>query len=104
MAWRLAAEAVDRFLRTADAAELGLARRRFMKQHARVFWMLGIMQRFWYRSDRRRERFVTMCGDADVQKLTWQAYMNKELVRARPAAHFRIFVKDMAHLLGVVAP
>jgi geranylgeranyl reductase len=101
---RLAAEAVDAFLRTANAAELRGARRRFMKQHSRVFWVLGIMQRFWYRSDRRRERFVTMCGDADVQKLTWQAYMNKELVRARPAAHFRIFFKDLAHLFGVVAP
>jgi len=101
---RLAAEAVDRFLQTGDAAELGGARRRFMEQHARVFWVLGIMQRFWYRNDRRRERFVTMCGDADVQRLTWQAYMNKELVRARPAAHFRIFVKDLAHLLGIVAP
>jgi geranylgeranyl reductase len=26
--------------------------------------------------------------------------MNKELVRAKPMAHVRIFFKDMAHLLG----
>lgn len=98
---RLAAEAVDGFLRTGDARALAEARRRFMKQHARVFWVLGIMQRFWYKNDRRRERFVTMCGDTDVQRLTWQAYMNKELVRSRPAAHIRIFFKDVAHLLGL---
>jgi geranylgeranyl reductase len=27
--------------------------------------------------------------------------MNKRLVRARPMAHVRIFLKDMAHLLGL---
>jgi geranylgeranyl reductase len=36
-----------------------------------------------------------------VQRLTWQAYMNKQLVRADPAAHLRIFLKDMGHLLGM---
>jgi geranylgeranyl reductase len=39
-----------------------------------------------------------------VQFLTWQAYMNKELVKARPAAHVRIFFKDMAHLFGFSTP
>jgi geranylgeranyl reductase len=62
------------------------------------------MQRFWYSSDGRRERFVSICRDPDVQKLTWDAYMNKELVRAKPMAHARIFFKDLAHLLGMVAP
>jgi len=30
--------------------------------------------------------------------------MNKELVRANPGAHMRIFFKDMGHLLGVSSP
>jgi geranylgeranyl reductase len=101
---RLAAEAVDAFLATGDARELAGARRRFMKAHGRVFWVLGIMQYFWYRNDKRRERFVSMCRDKDVQKLTWDAYMNKELVRAKPMAHVRIFFKDLAHLLGLLSP
>jgi geranylgeranyl reductase len=75
-----------------------------MRSHGSVFWVLGIMQHFWYRSDKRRERFVTMCADPDVQRLTWQAYMNKELVRADPGAHARIFFKDMGHLLGLSTP
>ena len=29
--------------------------------------------------------------------------MNKELVKADPAAHARIFFKDMGHLLGLKA-
>jgi len=101
---RFAAGAVGEFLDTGDARRLALARRRFMKAHGRVFWILGMMQRFWYASDARRERFVSICRDRDVQDLTWQAYMHKKLVRAKPLAHVRIFVKDLAHLTGVVRP
>jgi geranylgeranyl reductase len=97
---RLAAEAAAEALHTGKAAALAQARKRFLRAHGRVFWVLGIMQHFWYRNDKRRERFVAMCQDPDVQSLTWQAYMHKELVRARPGAHLRIFLKDMGHLLG----
>jgi geranylgeranyl reductase len=98
---RVAAQAAHRFLATGDARELAGARQQFMKAHGRVFWVLGIMQRFWYRNDRRRERFVSICKDKDVQQLTFESYMNKELVRKKPMAHVRIFFKDMAHLLGL---
>jgi geranylgeranyl diphosphate/geranylgeranyl-bacteriochlorophyllide a reductase len=101
---RFAADAVEACLETGDARKLASARKRFMKAHGRVFWILGVMQWFWYSSDKRRERFVSMCRDPDVQKLTWDAYMNKELVRAKPVAHVKIFFKDLAHLLGVVRP
>ncbi len=97
---RQAALAVDRFLATGRASALKAARRAFMRAHGKVFLVLGVMQHFWYRSDKRREGFVKMCADPDVQRLTWQAYMNKELVRADPAAHARVFLKDMGHLLG----
>lgn len=99
-----AAEAVDEFCATGDARALKKARKRFLKEHGRVFWVLGLLQRFWYSSDKRRERFVTICEDPDVQRLTWEAYMNKRLVRAKPVAHVRIFFKDLAHLLGIVSP
>lgn len=101
---RLAADAVDAFLASGDARSLATARKRFMQAHGRVFWILGMMQRFWYSSDRRRERFVSICRDPDVQQLTWQAYMHKKLVRAKPMAHVRIFFKDLAHLFGLVSP
>ena len=98
---RLAAQAVDSFLTTGKASALKRARKEFMRAHGRVFWVLGIMQYFWYSSDKRRERFVAMCADPDVQQLTWDAYMNKRLVRRKPAAHARVFFKDMGHLLGL---
>jgi len=98
---RLAAQAAREFVASGDARALAGARKRFMREHGRVFWILGIMQRFWYGSDKRRERFVSICRDRDVQQLTFDAYMNKRLVRRRPLAHVRIFFKDMAHLLGL---
>ena len=43
-----------------------------MKLHGRVFWILGMMQWVWYRSDGLRERFVSMHvlvpGDWTVQR------------------------------------
>ena len=98
---RLAGEAADTLLRTGEVRSLAMARKRFMRAHGKVFWVLGMMQHFWYSSDRRRERFVSICRDRDVQQLTFESYMNKELVRKKPMAHVRIFFKDLAHLFGV---
>ena len=98
---QLAAQAVIKLLQTGDVRSLRSARKAFMKLHGRVFWVLGIMQWFWYTSEKRRERFVSICRDPDVQKLTFEAYMNKQLVRKKPMAHVRIFFKDLAHLLGI---
>lgn len=98
---RIAAQTALAFLTSGNPAVLRQARRTFLRAHGRVFWILGMMQYFWYASDKRRERFVAMCADRDVQQLTWAAYMNKRLVRQRPMAHLRIFLKDCAHLLGL---
>jgi geranylgeranyl reductase len=97
----LAAQAAVQCLETGDVRALKLARKRFMKDHGQVFWVLNFMQNFWYATDNRRERFVRICGDKDVQSLTWTAYMNKALVYAKPIVHFRIFLKNMAHLTGL---
>jgi geranylgeranyl diphosphate/geranylgeranyl-bacteriochlorophyllide a reductase len=99
---RLAAEAIDEALRTGDARALASARKRFMSAHGQVFRVLGMMQRFWYSTDRKRESFVAICRDRDVQELTFQGYMYKKLVRAKPLAHMRIFWKNIGHLTGVL--
>ncbi len=100
---RLSAEAVDLYLETGDVRALRTARKHFMRMHGMVFRILGIMQWYWYSNDRRRERFVSICRDRDVQKLTWDAYMNKKLVRAKPIAHVRIFFKNLAHMAGLAS-
>ena len=98
---RCAAEAVLEAMATGNAKALRGARRRFMRRHGPVFAVLDIMQSFWYRNDNRRERFVAICRDRDVQQLTFDGYMNKQLVKAKPLAHVRIFFKNLAHLTGL---
>jgi geranylgeranyl diphosphate/geranylgeranyl-bacteriochlorophyllide a reductase len=98
---RTVAQAAHEALSTNNPACLKRGRQRFMKRHGKVFWILGVMQYFWYKNDRRREKFVKICEDRDVQRLTFESYMNKELARRDPMAHVRIFFKDMAHLLGL---
>lgn len=98
---RVAAHAVNQAIIHSNPALLKQARKQFMRLHGKVFWVLGILQYFWYQNDKRRERFVKICEDKDVQQLTFESYMNKELVRKKPMAHVRIFFKDLAHLFGM---
>ncbi len=101
---RVAATAAQACLASGRAKDLRLARKLFMKDHKMVFKVLRSMQDAYYKSDERRERFVSLCHDVDVQKLTFEAYMNKKLVAARPLAHIKIGLKNMAHLLRLVSP
>lgn len=98
---RLSAAAIETFLITGDSRALRQSRKQFMRLHGRVFWALGLLQRFWYGSDKRREKFVAMCKDPDVQELTWQAYTAKKLVKRKKAAHLRVLWKDIQQLLGL---
>ncbi len=101
---RVAATAAQAALASGRAKDLMLARKLFMKDNKTVFKVLRSMQDAYYKSDERRERFVSLCHDTDVQKLTFEAYMNKKLVAARPLAHLKIGVKNVAHLLRLVSP
>jgi geranylgeranyl reductase len=98
---RFTADAVAEAIRTGKASKLRAARRRFLWEHGQVFKVLDVMQNFWYTTDNRRERFVSMCKDEDIQRLTFDAYMRKKLVRGKPLAHARIFFKNIGHLTGL---
>ncbi len=99
---RAAATAVTACLASGRVRDLRLARQMFMKEHKTVFRVLASMQNAYYKSDERRERFVSLCHDIDVQRLTFEAYMNKKLVKARPMAHLKIGLKNLAHLTRLV--
>ena len=99
---RVAATACAATLATGQVKNLKLARKLFMREHKTVFRVLASMQNAYYRSDNRRERFVSLCHDIDVQRLTFEAYMNKKLVKKRPLAHIKIGIKNLAHLTRLV--
>jgi geranylgeranyl reductase len=100
---RQAAHAVAETLRTRNPKHLRLARKHFVKQHGTVFRVLEAMQNAYYKTDSRRERFVSLCHDVDVQTMTFDAYMNKKLGKARPLAHLKISFKNLMHLTGLVS-
>ncbi len=99
---RVAATAAQACLASRRVKDLALARKLFMKEHKNVFRALRAMQDAYYISDERRERFVSLCHDVDVQRLTFEAYMNKKLVKKRPLAHIKIGIKNLAHLTRLV--
>ena len=98
---RLAAEAVHEWLETGRTKALAAPRRTFMREHGRTFLALGVLQRVFYSSDKRREQFVRMCRDKDVQRLTWEGYLDKKLVRRDPLGHMRVALKDAMELMGL---
>ena len=95
----IGAKAVDTALATGDAGALAGARRAFLADHGKVFRVLGLLQAVWYRHDWLRERFVAMCKDPDVQRLTWEAYMNKAMVKAQHKAHLRLFFANIGNVI-----
>lgn len=80
-----------------------MARKRMMREHKQVFRVLGAMQSAYYRNEERRVWFVTLRQDIDVHELTFEAYMNKKLVKAPPMAHLKIGSKNLAHLTRLVS-
>ncbi|MEO0678914.1 MAG: geranylgeranyl diphosphate reductase [Pseudomonadota bacterium] len=99
---RFAADACEAALAKGRRKELARARKRYLKEHGQVFRVLRTMQDTWYKNDDRRERFVSICRDIDVQRLTFEAYMHKKLVFAKPLAHLRIFAKNCLHLARLI--
>jgi geranylgeranyl diphosphate/geranylgeranyl-bacteriochlorophyllide a reductase len=101
---RVAATAAQAALVSGRGRDLALARKLFMRDHKTVFRVLRQMQDAYYKNDDRRERFVSLCHDLDVQRLTFEAYMNKQMKFSRPLAHVKIGIKNMLHLTGLVKP
>jgi geranylgeranyl reductase len=85
----------------ARRADLAGAQALHAPSTARVFWVLGIMQRFWYSSDKRRERFVASAATATCSSSPSTRTCTSAWCASKPMAHVRIFFKDMAHLLGL---
>ena len=82
-----------------EVGPLAQVRRDFLAEHGRVFMALGLLQMCWYRTDWLRERFVALCRDADVQRLTWIAYTQKRMVKAQHGAHLRLMLTNLTNLV-----
>ena len=79
--------------------DLKLYLKRWDKKYGMTYKVLDILQRVFYNSDASREAFVEMCGDLDVQKLTFDSYLYKTVVPANPLVQLKITAKTIGSLL-----
>jgi geranylgeranyl diphosphate/geranylgeranyl-bacteriochlorophyllide a reductase len=80
-------------------ADLKVYIKQWDKAYGLTYTVLDILQRVFYRSDATREAFVEMCGDIDVQKLTFDSYLYKTVVPANPITQMKITAKTIGSLL-----
>jgi len=80
-------------------AGLKLYIKRWDRAYGMTYLVLDLLQRVFYRSDATREAFVEMCGDLDVQKLTFDSYLYKTVVPANPLTQLKITAKTVGSLL-----
>jgi geranylgeranyl reductase len=77
----MAARAIAKHLDAPTAANL---RRDYdapwWRAYRSTYLFLQFLQRISYNSDLQREIFAAMCDDPDVQRLTFDSYLNKRIV------------------------
>ncbi|UBF25906.1 geranylgeranyl reductase [Kovacikia minuta CCNUW1] len=92
-------EASHKGERIPTEADLKVYLKQWDKQYGMTYLVLDLLQRVFYRSDAAREAFVEMCGDLDVQKLTFDSYLYKTVVPANPLIQLKITAKTIGSLL-----
>jgi geranylgeranyl reductase len=73
--------------------------REWWKKYQITYSFLQFLQRISYNNDIQREIFARMCGDVDVQRLTFDGYLSKVITPAPWTTQMKI----TAHWLGVAA-
>jgi hypothetical protein len=55
-----------------------------------MFDFLEVLEKFSYRGNKNREFFVDMCDTKEVQELTFDSYLFKEMAKVSPGHHGRM--------------
>jgi geranylgeranyl reductase len=93
-AGRLAAQTVHAHLGDAKFA-LNRYEKSWQKRYGSMFDFLEVLERFSYRGNKNREFFVDMCDTRDIQELTFDSYLFKEMATVTPAHHARMAVNGV---------
>jgi len=70
------------------------------KRYGSMFDFLEILEKLSYRGDKNREFFVDMCATKDVQELTFDSYLFKEMAKVSPAHHARMALSGVKAALS----
>ncbi len=64
----------------------------WQKRYGSMFDFLEVLERFSYRANKNREFFVDMCDTEEVQRLTFDSYLFKEMAKVSPGHHARMAI------------
>merc|ERR1712010_35932 len=73
--------------------------KRWDRKYGATYTVLDILQKIFYRNDSAREAFVEMCGDKDVQKLTFDSYLYKKVVLMNPWQQIKLTLRTFGSLV-----
>ena len=86
----LAAETLIENLRNPSEAALRRYEKRWWKSYGTMYFFLRWLQKWGYGNSRQMEVFTDMCRNGDVQRLTFESYMYKNLVSVPWLAQMRM--------------
>lgn len=87
---QLAAEALGRHLDAPSAANLRSYERQWWRRYGTMYKFLRWLQWWGYGNERQMEVFTEMCRNPDVQRLTFDSYMHKQMAPAPWGAQLRM--------------
>jgi len=79
--------------------DLKIYLKKWDKKYGTTYTVLDILQRIFYTSDGAREAFVEMCGDMDVQRLTFDSYLYKTVVAMKPLQQIKLTLLTLGSVL-----
>ncbi len=87
---QIAAEVLARHLDAPSAQNLRAYEQRWWKQYGTMYKFLRFLQWWGYGNERQMEVFTEMCRNPDVQRLTFDSYMHKQMAPAPWGAQMRM--------------
>jgi len=93
-AGRLAAQSIHSYFGDAKFA-LNRYEKSWQKRYGSMFDFLEVLEKYSYRGNKNREFFVDMCDTREVQELTFDSYLFKEMAKVTPAHHARMAINGV---------
>ncbi|MEI7556343.1 geranylgeranyl diphosphate reductase [Candidatus Chlorohelix sp.] len=90
---KIAAETLLKFQDNPVAANLSEYEKIWKKQYGTMYRFLDRLQNIYFGDNRKFEVFTQMCRDVDVQRLTFDSYLHKEMAKLPVTSGLRIFGK-----------
>jgi geranylgeranyl reductase len=93
-AGRMAAQTIHAHF-TDPKTPLAAYEKRWQKKYGAMFDFLEVLEKYSYRANKNREWFVDMCDTKDIQELTFDSYLFKEMAHVSPLVHGRMAVNGV---------